>query len=158
MVDNGEQPDPELDAVLEQLKDENVSVVYGDPEGFDEDAPTFDPEDYLQQLLGEQGTPPDLPPMGVRRYWLDEASFRAIAVLEQDGNAALVLSDGENQIVLFDSVSQEIDGLYLLAQVVDTAIAVLEDPGLSEIVNEAMEEEPLGDEFYAERAEELNNE
>ncbi len=154
MVDNGEQPDPELDAVLEQLKDENVSVVYGDP--IDEGDPTFDPEDYLQQLLGEQA--PDLPPMSVRRYWLDEASFRAIAVLEQDGNAALVLSDGENQIVLFDSVSQEIDGLYLLAQVVDTAIAVLEDPGLSEIVNEAMEEEPLGEEFYAERAEELNNE
>ena len=123
-----------------QLSDEDgPSFEAGD---WQEQPPDFDPQDYLQALLGESGTEaPDLPPMSVRRYWLDEASFRAIAVLEQDGNAALVLSDGENQIVLFDSVSQDITGLYLLAQVVDEAIAVLDVPDLTQVVNEAMEEE-----------------
>ena len=87
-----------------------------------------DPE-TLNRLFGAAAVPAEEPePINVRRYWLDEASFRALAVLEQDGQAALIVNDGEHQVVLFDSVSQDINGLYTLMDAIDTAIGILTVP------------------------------
>ena len=85
------------------------------------DEPEFD-ADFIQQLLG--GEAPEQAPMRVTRYWLDEGSFRAIALLEQGGEVAIIVSDGENQVMLYDSLNDpgELLGVIegLLSQAVDT--------------------------------------
>ena len=83
----------------------------------------FNPQDIIEQLMAGAGVPEEEPePAEVSRYWLDESSFRAVALLTQGPEAAIIVSDGENNIVLFDSVGGSIDGLYALEAIIEEAI------------------------------------
>ena len=109
--------------------DENVpedekteGLVIGEPGGDEApevlgDVPELNQE-FIEQLLQGGYEQPEQAEVTVTRYWLDGGSFRAIAVLEQEGDVALILSDGDNNIVLFDSVAGDADGLDLLADIV----------------------------------------
>ena len=119
-------PDPLTDLDPEEGADV-PDEIFGEVPEVMGDVPELGPEDFIQQMFAEAGeAPPEPETVSVRRFWLDEGSFRAIAFLEQNGEIALILSDGEHQIVLYDSVSQPIEQLDLLDDIIGEAIKTRE--------------------------------
>ncbi len=83
-------------------------------------------DDFMAQLFAAANGPPvDEAPINVTRTWLDESSFRAIATLQQGTSVALVVSDGENTILVYDSHQQPAEDLATLLEVVAQAADVV---------------------------------
>jgi hypothetical protein len=87
-------------------------------EPLDEDALMAD---LFAQMQGVQALPtmPD-----VDRYWLSDYGYINLSLVHQDANVALLVNDGEHTIALFDSSQADLDFLYQIASIVQTAISI----------------------------------
>jgi hypothetical protein len=88
-----------------------------------------DEEQALEQLFAQMNARANQPEPErpyVERYWLSDFGYINVALITQDGNAAILVNDGDNTIAVFDSHQTDSRYLNLLASVVDAAIDAVE--------------------------------